>query len=131
MDVEADAIATPPSQQLVRRRAEMLPGDVPQGDVDRTEGTADRRPPEVSVPVQVLPVVLDLERVLPEQVRRPGVDDALGGGLVAPAAPFPEPGDPVVGVDLQIHPSIPDQVRVDPFDPHRSTPSSLDCTPLG
>src|SRR5204863_3369607 len=97
--VAADLLAGLAAEQRVDRLAAVLAGDVPERDVDRPERAADRRAHEMAVAVEVLPVVLDPERVLADQVAGPDVDDPLGGLRVAPDAGLPHADDPAVGRD--------------------------------
>jgi hypothetical protein len=59
----------------VARHAEVLARDVPERDVDRRQGAHDRRATKGVPAVEVLPVMLDPERVLADQVSLVGLDD--------------------------------------------------------
>ena len=85
----------------------MLAGDVPQGDVDGAEGAHDRRAAEVAGPVHVLPVVLDQQGVLADEVPAELVDGGGGGLEEAPGTRLAVADDAGVGVDLR------EQVSVD------------------
>ena len=84
--VDPRLVARLAAEQLVHRHAEVLAGDVPQGDVDGAQRAHDGRATKVRRAVQVLPVVLDAQWVLADQVVRPLGDDLLGGLEVAPGA---------------------------------------------
>jgi hypothetical protein len=123
VDVESNAIARLPPEELIGGHAEVLPGDVPQRNIDGAECGAHRGAAELGVPVEELPVMLDLERVFASKVRGPRLDHPLRRRGVAPHPRLAEPGEPVVGVDLEVHPSVADQVRVDLLDLQRARSS--------
>ncbi len=110
--VDAGLVARLAAHQLVARHAEVLPGDVPERDVDRAKRAHDRRAPEVGPAVHVVPVVLDPQRILPDQVALEGLDRRSGRLQEAPGPRLAQPDDPRVGVDL--HEEIP--IHVDVLD---------------
>ena len=72
----------------------MLAGDIPEGDVDRAQRAHDGRAAEVGPAVEVLPVVLDPQRVLADQVALEGLH-GLGEASRKPHAPdSPRPTSP-------------------------------------
>jgi hypothetical protein len=101
MRVDPDPVAGGAAEQLVDGCVEVLAGDVPQRLVHAGErGHEDRAAPEEGRAVDVLPVVLDAERVLADQVvadlgdrGHPRAGLALERGLAPPH-------QPVVGRDL-------------------------------
>ena len=122
VQVEAHLVPALAPQEGVRRGPVALAGDVPQGDVQRGEGGADHRPPEVGVAVEELPVVLDAQRVLPQEVGSPGLQDAPDGLRVAVDAPLAEAGDPLLGVHQEIEPA-PDLQPLQRLDLHPAPPA--------
>ena len=85
--VDPRLVAGLAAEQLVDRHAEVLARDVPERDVDGAERAHDRRAAEVARAVQVLPVVLDPQRVLADQVVRELVDDRFGRLQDSPRCP--------------------------------------------
>ena len=85
----------------------MLAGDVPEGDVDGAESAHDGRAAEVAGAVHVLPVVLDEQGVLADEVAAELVDGGGGGLEEAPRAGLAVADYAGVGVDLR------EQVAVD------------------
>src|ERR1051326_2761372 len=98
--VHARLVAGFAAEQRVDGDGEVLASDVPQGDVDRAQRTHDGCAAEVGGSVQVLPVVLDAQRILTDEVVGELVDDLFGGLEVGPGADLAETDDAVVGVDL-------------------------------
>ena len=86
MVVDTRFVAHLAAEKLVGRDTEMFAGDVPEGDVDRAERAHDGGAAEVAPAVEVLPVVLDAERVLADQVAFEGVDRGRGGLQKSPGA---------------------------------------------
>src|SRR5918912_58473 len=86
----------PPAEELVDGGAEVLAGDVPEGDVDGAEGAHDGGAAEVGGAVEVLPVVLDAERVLADQVAAEFAHDGCGRLEEPPGAGLAEPDQPGV-----------------------------------
>ena len=103
--VDRDAEPGPPAEQPVDRQAGDLAEDVPQGRVDRGDRRHRHRPaPPVGAAVEVLPGVLDL-RGVPADQRRDDVLGQIGGHRQLPAVEggVTDPGDPLVGDELQSH----------------------------
>ncbi len=101
MAVAARVIAGPAAQQVVYGDAKRLAAQVPQGDIDRGHRSRVHVPPaEELAPPQRLPDVLDPGGIHPPQDGRIGVDEALERQLLPIDAGLPEPGQPLVGVDL-------------------------------
>ena len=98
--VDAGPVAHAASHELVRGHAEVLARDVPKGDVDGAECAHDCRAAEVAGPVHVLPVVLDQEGVLADEVAAELVNGGGGGLEEAPCAGLAVADDTGVGVDL-------------------------------
>ena len=116
--VDTQAVARLAAQQLIDRYPEVLAGDVPEGDVDGAEGAHDGRAAKVARAVEVLPVMLDPQRVLADQVGRELVDDGLARLEVAPGARFAQSHDALIGLDLDEQVTV-DRNRLDPNDFHR------------
>ena len=129
MDVAADPLARLAAEQRVDGLAAVLAGDVPERDVDRAERAADGRAHEMGVPVEVLPVVLDPEGVLADQVAGPDVDDPLGRLRVAPDARLADADDPAVGRDPHEVPAA-GQNALDGLDLHRGASSYRPVSPV-
>ena len=106
--IDARAVAHLSAEQLVDRRLEMLAGDVPQGDVDGADGCHDRRAAEGAPAVEILPVMLDPQRVLAHQVAGELLDGGLRGFQKAPGAGLAQAREPGVRLDLD------QQVLVEP-----------------
>ena len=68
--VQPDPVTILAAEEVPDRRLQVLALDVPEGDVDSADRAAQHRPAERSHAIQVLPVALDLARILAEQVRR-------------------------------------------------------------
>ena len=94
-------------EELVDRNAEMLAGDVPEGDVDCADGAHDGRAAEVGGAVHVLPVVFDEKRVFTHEVAAVLFYGHRGRLQVAPRARFAEAGYAFVRLDL--HQQVPVQ----------------------
>ena len=97
--VQTDAVPAPAAQQVPHGRPVVLALDVPEGDVDRADRARERGAPERRGAVVGLPVVLDAERVLPDQVGLEPLYDALHRFRVAPARRLAQPRQPGVGAD--------------------------------
>jgi len=115
--VDAGLVARGAAEELVGRDAEVLARDVPEGDVERGERAHDRRAPEVGPAVEVLPVVLDPQRILAEQVALEGLHRLRGRFQEAPRARLAEPDDPRVGMDLHEQVAVHEK-RLDGRDLH-------------
>ena len=74
--VDASFVAHFAAEKLVGGHAEVLAGDVPEGDIDGAERAHDGGAAEVAPTVEVLPVVLDAQGILTDQVALEGLDGA-------------------------------------------------------
>src|SRR5207302_4075976 len=117
--VDACLVARFAAEQRVDGHAEVLAGDVPQGDVDSAQRAHDRRAAEVRGSVQVLPVVLDTQRILADQVVREFGNDLLGGLQEPPGAGFAQPDEAGVGVHFNKQVAV-DRPGFDAGDLHDS-----------
>ena len=78
----------------------MFAGDIPQCNVDGADGAHDGGAAKVAGAVHVLPVVLDAEWVLTNQVASELTDNALGALQIAPRTCLTQARDAFIGVDL-------------------------------
>ena len=85
--VDPRLVADLASQQLVAGHAEVLAGDVPERDVDGAQRAHDRRAAKVRPAVQVVPVMLDAQRILPDQVALEGLDRGARRPRESPTRP--------------------------------------------
>ena len=74
------------AHKLVGGHAQMLARNVPERDVDGTERAHNRRAPEVAPAVEILPVVFNAQRVLPDEVALECLHRAGRGFQKAPRA---------------------------------------------
>ena len=74
--VDAGFVAHFSAEKLVGGHAEVLAGDIPEGDVDGAERAHDGGAAEVAPAVEVLPVVLDAQGILADQIALEGFDGA-------------------------------------------------------
>jgi hypothetical protein len=96
--VDRDRLAARPSEELIERQPAHLSEEIPERDVDRRVATqldAGARVPEV--PAQRGHVTLDLERILPQQVRRDRLVQVRLDGASAEER-LSQPDESVVGV---------------------------------
>ena len=105
------------AHELVHGHAEVLSGDVPEGDVEGADRAHDGGAAKVAEPVHVLPVVLDAQRVLADQVASELVDGRLRRLEEAPRARLADARQPCVGVDLREQVPV-DRYRLDGGDLH-------------
>lgn len=117
IDVAVDAGfgATGAAEQLVDGHAERLALDVPEGDVDGGDGGVDGLALEVAEPVHHVPVVLDIEGPLADQILGEALDGSAGGGDVSPVASLAVADDALVGLDAGEH-ELADVEGLDGFD---------------
>src|SRR5438105_4235522 len=75
-DVVVDARFVPrlATQERIHRDAKVLASDVPERNIDGAEGAHDRRAAEMHRAIEVLPVVLDPQRILTDEVQRELLD---------------------------------------------------------
>jgi hypothetical protein len=98
--VDARFVARLAAQQGIHGHAEVFAGDVPERNVDRAEGAHDGRPTEMRRAIQVLPVVLDTQWILTDQIHGEFGDDLLGSFEKAPGAGLSKADNAGVGVNL-------------------------------
>ena len=98
--VDPDLVPALAAQQPVDRHLVVLAGDVVQGHVDGGDGRHDGGAPEVAVALHVLPVVLNIQRVLPHQIALEHLDGGGAGGKQAPGARLADAVKAVVGEHL-------------------------------
>lgn len=117
VDVAVDAGFGPTCapEQLVDGHAKRLALDVPESDVDGRDGGVDGLALEVAEPVHHVPVVLDVEGPLADQILGEAFDGSAGGGDVAPVACLAITDDALVGLDAGEH-ELPDVEGLDGFD---------------
>ena len=97
--VQPDPVPAVPTEQFPDRNPEVLALDVPQGDVDGADGPGQGASPEGRHAVEILPVMLDAERVLPDQVVFEPLHDLVHGFGITPAGRLSHPGKAAVGPD--------------------------------
>ena len=85
------------TQQFVDRHAMKLPLDVPQRDVDRGNGTRDRRAGEVIGAQHDVPMVLDRARIFAHQIFGIFCDRCGAGLQLTPGTRLADAGDARVG----------------------------------
>ena len=122
--VEAYAVPTLSAQELPCRHPEMLARDVPEREVDRTQGRHDDRAAKMGISVEELPVVFDLQRILPQQVGLPRLQDATDCLGVAVDAPLTKASDALLCMYQEVEPPA-DLKPFHPADPHPTLPSAL------
>ena len=98
--VDPSLVARLAAHKLVRGHAEVLAHDIPHGDIECADRAYDRRAAEMAEAVHVLPVVLDSQWVLPNEVAAELLDGCFGGLQISPRPRFANPDDTFVGVDL-------------------------------
>ena len=96
--VYPDFISYLAAQQLVYRYAVILSGNVVQCHIDGTQCAHDSRSAEMKAAVHVLPVMLNPQRILSDQILPEGFDHLAGGLQKAPVTGFSDSGDAFVGV---------------------------------
>jgi hypothetical protein len=103
MAVDHHVLAAGAAQQLVQRHAGGLGLQVPQRGVHRGDGAHGHRPaPPVGAAVQVVPDVLDLVRVAPDQAGDDMVGEVAGHRqLAAVERRVAQAGEALVGLDLE------------------------------
>ena len=84
--IDSGLVAAAPAHQLVARHAKMLAGDIPQRDIDGAQCAHDGSAAKVAPSIQILPVVLDPQRILADEVAGELLDGLLRGFEVAPGA---------------------------------------------
>ena len=98
MGVYPDFISYFAAQQLVYRHTIILSGNVIQRDIDGTQRTHDSRSAEMEAAVHILPVMLNPQRILTDQILAEGFDHLSGGFQKAPVAGFADTGDSLIGI---------------------------------
>ena len=101
--VDHDPVAGRTPEQLVHGKPGDLALDVPQRDVDRSDGGHRHRPaPPIGAPVEVLPGVLDPARIAADEQWADVIPQVGGDGeLAAIQGRVAEPDHPVLGLDDQ------------------------------
>src|SRR6185437_3070886 len=118
--VRADPVAAGSAEQLVDRLSAHLSEDVPQGDVDcRTPAVLHGGRAETDEGVQALPVPVDLEWILSEEVAGSDLVHPGGHGLGGEEG-FAEADDVLVRVDTDVTEirELVDDDRLDGCDLH-------------
>ena len=98
--VDAGPVAYFSAEELMDWGVEMLAHDVPQRNVDRAQSAHYSRAAEVRKAVHVLPVMLDTERILTDEISSVLLDRGLRSFEVSPSSRFAETRDAGIGVDL-------------------------------
>ena len=80
MIVGTDFVAAFSAKKLVDRDSEVLSGNIPQRDVDGTDGTHNSGSAEMEAAVHILPVVFNLQGILSNQIGFKGFY-SLGTGI--------------------------------------------------
>ena len=117
MPVDARLLAHRPAEQFVDRHLQRAALDVPQRDVDGGNRRVDRQPLKVAEAVHDVPVMLDLERALADEILGEPPDRGTRRLDVTPRARFPVAGDALVGIDAHEH-ELADVQRLDFRDFH-------------
>ena len=127
-EVQPDLVAVLATEQVPDRGAVVLALDVPQRDVDRRQRAGQDVAAERAHPVQRLLDVVDLERVLADQVLAELVDDGVCRIGETPRTGLADPGQSGVGRDPddEIRPDqiAPDEESLDLLDLHAAALSS-------
>ena len=89
----------------------MFAFDVPQRDVHCTDGTAQRSPTKRTHAVEVLPVMLNPQGILPDEVFLKRVDDAINGFWIAPASGLSHTTDTGIRMNSD-HIAVPNKKRL-------------------
>ncbi len=105
--------------------AEMFARNVPQGDVYCAQRAHDRGTAEMAPAIQVLPVVLDAQRILTDQVALECLDGRRRGFEEGPCAGLTHPRDAGVGRHLDEEVAV-DKTITDGGDLHGRSVSSSD-----
>src|SRR5262249_25349133 len=74
----------------------VLTGQIPQGDIDSTELSHHDRATEVRPPIHILPVMLDTERILANEIFRKFIDCRRRGFGKSPGAGLTQPFQTIV-----------------------------------
>ena len=99
MVIDAGEVAASSAQKLATRQIQRFSQNIPECDVDRTERPHNCGASKMGPPIEILPVVLDLSRVLADEITLEGLH-GLGGCLqVPPGARFPDAADTRIGMD--------------------------------
>jgi hypothetical protein len=122
--VDADAVASRPTQQFMDRHAKRLALDVPQRLVDaRQRAREDRAAPVERMAIDRLPVMDHAAGILTDQVGR-DLLHRLGTGQGSPLGDrLTKSNDALVGVDLEKQPTRLDEDGLEPGD----TDAALTC----
>ena len=97
--VHPDPLAATPSEELVERPVDRLAEEIPECEFNRrVSARLDPAAAKAEVTDHGPGVAIDLERVLPQQVRRNGLVNVSLDRLSA-IERFPEPDEPFVGMD--------------------------------
>ena len=100
-------------------RIEVLSGNVPERDVDSAESAHDHGTTKMGPAVEILPVVFDLERVLPDEIFGKARHRGRRALLERPGTRLAQAYDAGVGLDLHEQVAI-DEDRSDALDTHAS-----------
>ena len=102
MRVDHDPGAALASKQVVDGNSERLAFDIPQRHINRRDCRhGDRTAPPVSSAIKVMPYILGLKRIPPNQARYKMIFQVTGHGELAPVERrIPETINTLVGFDL-------------------------------
>ena len=115
--VQANLVATSSAEQFPDRCLEVFALDVPQSDIDGTDRTGQRRSAEGRHAIQMLPVVLDPQGVLTDEIPLEGFHDLVDGFWIPPTRGLTNTSESAVRCETDDIPST-DEERLDPFDLH-------------
>ena len=88
------------TQKLVDGHAEKLARDIPEGDINRTQGSHNRRAAKMRAPIQYLPVVFDSQGVLANEIFPEALDHLSRRLQVSPCARFTQPHKSLIRKNL-------------------------------
>ena len=98
--VGAHLVAALAAQQLINRHAQGLALDIPEGDVDGGQSAHEDGAAKVHAAVEIIPVVLNAEGILADEIALHLFQHAHAAVQIAPGADFAGAVDAGIGVDL-------------------------------
>ena len=102
MVVDPNFVPALAAQQLINRNAEEFARNVIQGNVNGGQRAHDGSPTEMGETIEVLPVVLNVQRILVQQIVLHGVNCLGGGFQEAPGAAFSQAGNSGIGFNFAV-----------------------------
>ena len=109
MDIAADFLARLAAHEIVDGHTQTLALDVPQGNIDRRERALHHGSHEVGRAIEELVVVLDVMRVLAEQVGGHDLDHRLGRTLPAMHPALTDADRAIFAMDANEQPAVPQE----------------------